>query len=86
MTSPFTGSAAKPGLKEKVMEEITGVKKNGTKFDMEIYSRPHIYRDREVNVVGMMDITARKAIERALRTSEVRLNAAVEGTHVGIWD
>jgi PAS domain S-box-containing protein len=73
-------------LKKSVMEEITGVKKNGTKFDIEIYSRPHTYRDREVNVVGMMDITARKAIERALRTSEVRLNAAVEGTHVGIWD
>ncbi|HUM45811.1 MAG TPA: PAS domain S-box protein [Chitinophagales bacterium] len=73
-------------LKENFLEELTGVKKDGTKFDIEAFSRSHVYQGKNVSVVGIMDTTARKSAERALRSSEVRLNAAIEGTQVGIWD
>ncbi|MBP9882412.1 MAG: PAS domain S-box protein [Chitinophagales bacterium] len=73
-------------LKESFLMELTGVKKDGIKFDMEVYSRSHIYQGKDVRVVGIIDITARKTVERALKSSEVRLNAAIEGTQVGIWD
>ena len=72
--------------RETLREELTGVKKDGTKFDIELYSRPRFYQGLEIRVANITDITSRKAVERALRSSEVRLNAAVEGTHVGIWD
>ncbi len=73
-------------LKESFLMELTGVKKDGIKFDIEVYSRSHIYQGKDVRVVGIIDITARKTVERALKSSEVRLNAAIEGTQVGIWD
>ncbi|MEO6169092.1 MAG: PAS domain S-box protein [Chitinophagales bacterium] len=73
-------------LKENFLEELTGVKRDGAKFDIEAFSRSHIYQGKNVSVVGIMDITARKSAERALRSTEVRLNAAIEGTQVGIWD
>lgn len=73
-------------LKESFQGEVTGVKKDGIRFDMEVYSRSDIYQGKDVRVVGIIDITARKAAERALKSSEVRLNAAIAGTQVGIWD
>ena len=67
-------------------EEVTGIKQNGDLFDIEIFSRPHIYRGNEVQVIGVLDITTRKQLERDWEKSEERLSAAVEGTKVGIWD
>jgi len=67
-------------------DEWVGVKKDGTLFDVEIYSRSHIYKDKEVRIISVLDISARKKTERALRSSELFLNAAVEGTNVGIWE
>lgn len=71
---------------ENFLEELVGVKKDGRKIDIEVFSRSHIYQGRNVLVVGIIDISARKSAERALRSSEVRLNAAIAGTQVGIWD
>lgn len=69
-----------------IKDEWIGVKKDGSRFDIEVYSRPHTYKDRDVRVVSILDITTRKKAERALRSSELMLNAAVEGTNVGIWE
>jgi PAS domain S-box-containing protein len=69
-----------------IKDEWIGVKKDGARFDIEVYSRPHIYKDRDVRVVSILDISTRKKTERALRSSELMLNAAVEGTNVGIWE
>ncbi|MBA3647518.1 MAG: PAS domain S-box protein [Chitinophagales bacterium] len=72
--------------RETFLEEFTGIKKDGTRFDIEVYSRRRQYKNKDVRVVGILDISQRKKAERALRSSEVQLNAAVEGTNVGIWD
>lgn len=69
-----------------MVREWTGVKKDGSRFDIEVYSRFHIYHDKDVRVVSILDISARKKAERALRSSQLMLNAAVESTHVGIWE
>lgn len=69
-----------------IKDEWIGVKKDGSRFDIEVYSRPHIYKDKDVRVVSILDISTRKKTERALRSSELLLNAAVEGTNVGIWE
>src|SRR5205814_2006428 len=72
--------------KQTVIAEWTGVKKDGQRFDIEVYSRPHIYHEKDVRVVSILDISLRKQTERELRSSQLLLNAAVEGTNVGIWD
>ncbi len=79
-------------IKEKIksknilIEEWVGVKKDGTRFDIEVYSRPHQYKGKDVRVVSILDITLRKKTERALRSSELLLNTAVDGTNIGIWE
>ncbi len=72
--------------KQTIFSEWTGLKKDGQRFDIEVYSRPHIYHEKDVRVVSILDITPRKQTERALRSSQLLLNAAVEGTNVGIWE
>ncbi|MCY7410230.1 MAG: PAS domain S-box protein, partial [Chitinophagales bacterium] len=74
-------------LKNEIIEdEWIGVKRDGSRFDIEVYSRPHIYKGKDVRVVSILDISARKKTERALTSSELLLNTAVEGTNVGIWE
>ncbi|HYV94860.1 MAG TPA: PAS domain S-box protein [Chitinophagales bacterium] len=81
-----------PEMKEKiskkqtVFDEWTGVRKDGSRFDIEVFSRPHTYHGKDVYVVSILDISRRKQTERALRSSQLLLNAAVEGTNVGIWE
>src|SRR5207342_3205438 len=69
-----------------IRDEWIGVKKDGSLFDVEIFSRPHIYKDQDVRIISVLDISTRKKAERALRSSELLLNAAVAGTNVGIWE
>lgn len=70
---------------QTIFAEWTGVKKDGTRFDIEVYSRPDIYQGKDIRIVSILDISSRKKAERALRSSQLMLNAAVEGTNVGIW-
>ena len=62
--------------KESFITEWTGVKKDGTRIDIEVYSRPHTYMEKDVWVVSILDISIRKKAERALRSSEIMLNVA----------
>ena len=47
--------------------EVTGLRKNGTRFDMEVRGRASTYRGRDVRVTAIRDITERKTLERRLR-------------------
>jgi PAS domain S-box-containing protein len=52
--------------------EITGVKKDGTKFPMESRIKVIEYKGRKVRMAAIRDITERKLSEKALRESEER--------------
>ena len=68
--------------------ELVGKRKDGELFPMAISSSRVV--DNEGNVVAHMashqEITERKRAEKALWESEERLNLAVKGTGVGLWD
>ena len=68
--------------------ELVGKRKNGELFPMAISASRVV--DNEGNVVAHMvsqqDITERKRAEKALWESEERLDLAVKGTGVGLWD
>jgi two-component system sensor histidine kinase/response regulator len=52
--------------------EAVGVKKDGTRFDMELYGKAFTYRDRTVRVTAMRNISDRKRVELAIRENEKR--------------
>jgi signal transduction histidine kinase len=55
--------------------ESIGLRKDGTKFPMEIRIREMEYKDRNVRVGVILDITDRKRSEEKLRTSHLQLRA-----------
>jgi len=66
--------------------ESIGLRKNGTKFPIEIRVREMEYKGRKVRVGAVMDITARKRAEMALQESEAFLNATGQIAKVGGWE
>lgn len=62
------------------------IRKDGSRVCVEISATP-VMEDEHYVVVGVMrDITERQRAAEALRRSEERLNMAVEGTNLGLWD
>jgi PAS domain S-box-containing protein len=56
--------------------EATGMRKDGTRFPMEIRVRGMEYEGRKVRVAAIMDITERKQAELALQQRTIQLEAA----------
>ena len=66
--------------------EVTGLKKDGTTFLMEITISSCVLQGEKVALVILRDITEHKRIEQALRESEERLRLTLEATSDGLWD
>ncbi len=58
--------------------ETIGLKKDGTRFDVEVRGRISSYQGRPVRVTALRDISDRKRAEEALRKSEARNRAVVD--------
>ncbi|MBW4546687.1 MAG: PAS domain S-box protein [Symplocastrum torsivum CPER-KK1] len=64
--------------------ELTGLKKDGTPFSLEVEGKSSLYQGRQVRVSALRDITERKQAEAALRESEKRLRRLVESNIFGV--
>jgi diguanylate cyclase (GGDEF)-like protein/PAS domain S-box-containing protein len=58
--------------------EIVGVRKDGTRLDLEVRGRAYSYRGRDVRVTAVRDVTERKRAEGRLREAEERYRTLVE--------
>ncbi len=63
-----------------------GVKANGTCIDVEVHGRTFEYLGRPAVIGMILDITARKAAEDALRASEQRFHDIVDASADWIWE
>ena len=64
--------------------EVTGVRKDGSRYPLAIRGKNVTYRGREVRVIEFRDISERKQAEEALLYSTSLTNAAFESTADGI--
>jgi PAS domain S-box-containing protein len=77
-----------PEYREVVLKRITSgydkthehvaLRKDGSKFLVEVRGRSMSYRGRSVRVAAMVDITERRKAERALKESEAKLRVLLE--------
>ncbi len=65
--------------------ETTGLKKDGSRFNIEIHARNIEYQGRTMRVAAIRDITQRKLAEDALRESEKRFQQLADNVNEGFW-
>ncbi len=70
----------------RISFEIVGLKKDGTRIQLEVVGKAHLHEGREVGVVTVRDITERKEAEAALRESAAWLELAEAAGGVGTFD
>lgn len=62
-----------------------GLKKNGQRFDVEIYGSSSVYNGRIAAAGTILDITDRKRAEEALAASKADLDLALRSSRMGVW-
>ncbi|HII05958.1 MAG TPA: PAS domain S-box protein [Methanotrichaceae archaeon] len=70
-----------------IPSELRFIDKSGLVRFVRAYGRPIVEGGRLKGLNGIMvDITEQRAVEEALKESEERLNLAIEGADLGIWN
>jgi PAS domain S-box-containing protein len=85
LTSPESVSVVKQNISSGVEKpyEIIALKKDGTKFDVELLGKNCLYRGHAARITAMRDITERKQAEMGLRRSEENFRRLTEAVPVG---
>ena len=66
--------------------ELRLIRSDGEIMDVEVTAAALIYQGKRASQVVVRDITDRKRTEEALRKSEERLELALRGADLGMWD
>ena len=66
--------------------EAKGVKRDGTIFPIEIQARSMVFKGKPAGVAAIRDISERKTLEMELKESKERLDLAIHGAGLGLWD
>lgn len=66
--------------------ESVGLRKDGSRFPIEVYARSIDYEGRSLRVIVVRDLTLRNQAEEALRQAEERYRLAARATKDLIWD
>lgn len=69
-----------------VGRDLYGVQKDGQLVPLEIGLNPLTTNEGDYVVASIIDVSARKQVEAALRASEARLNEAQRVAHIGSWE
>ncbi len=64
--------------------EAIGLRRDGSKFIMEMQGKVISYEDRVVRIAAVRDISQRKKSEEALNESEIKFRSVVESSPMGI--
>jgi PAS domain S-box-containing protein len=64
--------------------EIVGVKRDGTRFDVEIRGRRSFYKGQTVRLAAVRDVTGRNERERELRETEELFRGAFDNAAIGM--
>jgi PAS domain S-box-containing protein len=62
------------------------ITKNGVLKDVDVNASPLYYNDKEIMFIIVNDLTIQKKVELKLRESEERLELALDGSGLGLWD
>ncbi|RTL51352.1 MAG: PAS domain S-box protein, partial [Rhodocyclaceae bacterium] len=74
------------GEKEVDHYTFTGLRKDGSRIELEVHGRAFDYQGRRAVIGVILDITARKAAEDALRASEIRFQDIVQASADWVWE
>ncbi len=64
--------------------QAVGIKRDGSRFDMEVRGKTSSYRDHGVRVTAVRDITERLKFENELREAETRFRSAFDDAAIGM--
>lgn len=66
--------------------EVKGIKRDGAIFPIEIQAKGMVFKGKPARVAAIRDISERKTLESELKESKERLDLAIHGAGLGLWD
>ncbi|NJO69445.1 MAG: PAS domain S-box protein [Bacteroidetes bacterium] len=64
--------------------EAIGVKKDGTRFPVEIQGKLYEYKGKTIRVTSIRDITQRKKTQQEIKNNEIKFRTIFESVEYGI--